>query len=1195
MASQDCIAPGVNGVAALDPTMTIPCTISGVTLTQGSVSVPAIQASWQATANPYITGLDFQYTIATGSSGTTDSGVIDQTRLIYTATDGVLAGASMSVRYRATGVATVGPWANWVSVTVPSAFVSGSSSSVTWSNVSGMPTPISQVTNSTVINNATLQSSLTSGAVIPYQSGLIAGQGSGATTNFVYSNSQPSSANAGDYWINTSVNPTQWNRWTGTAYTLVATAVTGTAQLTDTGNLGKTATWGLTISGTPANLAALAGTEPVNNTLLQSSLTTGSVIPFQSQLITGQGALATLNQAGSAQIANGSVIASKDVVGDASNVIFDPSFADTSGWSLGAGASFDTSTNVTSTIGAAKGILFASNGTTHQAIVATSSIGGQQVTFVPEPNRPYRLSALGLATANFNGLMQLVVTWTHSDGTSSAAGVGGHDYRTTPASAATLDPISGILVSPPNAVLGQFYFSMVGSSSASAGSYYVAQPRLSRAITTGELLYSQSYGLLIDSVVYTPIGMAASIAGQSPFATSQTVGYGSPLLTGFGALAPLSQVSTGASGQLYSPTYGLLSDANIYTALGRASSITGQSPLATQTAYSYLTAVPGVGSNWCVNSDFKKGFYGWSLNGGVTGTVAQPAGTGYMPTAQLYYASNIAAGSYIDPMAIYQTWLGSFVPNQYAFPVPTGANGGVGTIVYAGCLMGQRNCTGQLYLLGFNAAGTLEEAAAFQGALDYGADSYVGNGDPAHYNFVGGTYTITSGQTRWLALMVRMYAVTASAGGCYVWVSRMQLGALAPGQTTVPTYSPGSSDPYGDQTSVNGSAYFAGQGPFATISSVGYGSTLLTGFGALAPLSQVTTGASGQVYSPTYGALTDAKIYTALGTSAGIAGQSNWATSVFPIGALMTPYANLIVNSTGQFGTNGWTGPLSYVLQLGQDYSAFFYSGSTTPSLSTKISMGANQPYCLQGEFVSNLTAGDFAVDVQFVDVNNATISYSSRISVNYNGNILNGTANPYGITTWTPLYTTFTSPSNAAGAYVRFYCENSPAGNAIVRKLKLQYGSNPSIWSDEATAGMAKVGGYNSVNLVDLFVKWLDTTGRIISYNGLPVNNNTATGYVFSNSAPMSATNTVITISAYTLNLPGGSIALPSGSVSGCSASTQYSVYYNPASSSYAAFSSGNASYLTNTSGYVFLGLITTSSSSAPVTGGGSNKGIQP
>ena len=59
------------------------------------------------------------------------------------------------------------------------------------------------------------------------------------------------------------------------------------------------ATWSAQISGTPANLAALSGTEAINNATLQAALASGAVIPAQSATITGQGVAATAGVQGS--------------------------------------------------------------------------------------------------------------------------------------------------------------------------------------------------------------------------------------------------------------------------------------------------------------------------------------------------------------------------------------------------------------------------------------------------------------------------------------------------------------------------------------------------------------------------------------------------------------------------------------------------------------------------------------------------------------------------------------------------------------------------------------------------------------------------------------------------------------------------------------------------------------------------------
>ena len=74
-----------------------------------------------------------------------------------------------------------------------------------------------------------------------------------------------------------------------------------------------------------------------------------------------------------------------------------------------------------------------------------------------------------------------------------------------------------------------------------------------------------------------------------------------------------------------------------------------------------------------------------------------------------------------------------------------------------------------------------------------------------------------------------------------------------------------------------GSSYLTGFGSIAGLSSLSYGSGYLVGFGSLAGLAYVTTG-SNQLYSTTYGYLTDGAIYTPIGSSAGFAGQGALAT-----------------------------------------------------------------------------------------------------------------------------------------------------------------------------------------------------------------------------------------------------------------------------------------------------------------------------
>lgn len=81
----------------------------------------------------------------------------------------------------------------------------------------------------------------------------------------------------------------------------------------------------------------------------------------------------------------------------------------------------------------------------------------------------------------------------------------------------------------------------------------------------------------------TILGIAASITGQGAFATTNTAAYGSGLLTGFGSLAPLSELYYGSALFKESSGGSTATLANFKTILGIAASITGQGALATKT------------------------------------------------------------------------------------------------------------------------------------------------------------------------------------------------------------------------------------------------------------------------------------------------------------------------------------------------------------------------------------------------------------------------------------------------------------------------------------------------------------------------------------------------------------------------------------------------------------------------------------
>lgn len=133
-------------------------------------------------------------------------------------------------------------------------------------------------------------------------SGLTVAMGNLAGTVY-YQSTSPASPKANDIWVDTGASPNTVSVYVGGAWCAAATNVTGTSQLVDTANLGQTAVWS-TVSAKPANVGVLGGSEDIQNSILQSALTAGSVVPAT---FAGQGALATLNQTDTPQIVVGSV------------------------------------------------------------------------------------------------------------------------------------------------------------------------------------------------------------------------------------------------------------------------------------------------------------------------------------------------------------------------------------------------------------------------------------------------------------------------------------------------------------------------------------------------------------------------------------------------------------------------------------------------------------------------------------------------------------------------------------------------------------------------------------------------------------------------------------------------------------------------------------------------------------------------
>jgi hypothetical protein len=95
-----------------------------------------------------------------------------------------------------------------------------------------------------------------------------------------------------------------------------------------------------------------------------------------------------------------------------------------------------------------------------------------------------------------------------------------------------------------------------------------------------------------EAAVVTSLGTASAITGQGSFATQSSVAYGSSYLSGFGTLAPLSNVTLGTNVRRADGVTSV-TDATAITSLGTAASITGQGAFATVSTAAWGSQISG--------------------------------------------------------------------------------------------------------------------------------------------------------------------------------------------------------------------------------------------------------------------------------------------------------------------------------------------------------------------------------------------------------------------------------------------------------------------------------------------------------------------------------------------------------------------------------------------------------------------------
>jgi hypothetical protein len=290
-----------------------------------------------------------------------------------------------------------------------------------------------------------------------------------------------------------------------------------------------------------------------------------------------------------------------------------------------------------------------------------------------------------------------------------------------------------------------------------------------------------------------------------------------------------------------------------------AAAIAGQGAGATAAANLVLNQYVPVGENQVVLSGFAQGLAGFSPSAGLSNwyplaradvptdtankcyvdlylDAISSGYTGKRHVVQVHLTQFSNTGNsvmspnlYIDVFHTVSPWGGVGPGTAFAQARPYMMSVKQGDRTFARCLGAEHRCSLQLYALFFDSNGTLVEAVCWgtdRSPYGYAFPTYVTsardgggeNGDPANFNVMGGYYDVQNPNSAYMSLMWRVLGT--GGGDPYVFFTEPGMGKLAPGQTVLPPYADGPSDPRADITSANTAAAFIGQRALATRDSV---------------------------------------------------------------------------------------------------------------------------------------------------------------------------------------------------------------------------------------------------------------------------------------------------------------------------------------------------------------------------------------
>ncbi|RIJ15939.1 hypothetical protein D1227_06505 [Henriciella mobilis] len=354
-----------------------------------------------------------------------------------------------------------------------------------------------------------------------------------------------------------------------------------------------------------------------------------------------------------------------------------------------------------------------------------------------------------------------------------------------------------------------------------------------------------------DALLRTSLGTAAAFIGQGALATLSSLAYGDAELTGFGSIAALSQIALGSAYLKREDGTTSLTDSLVVTSLGTAAAIDGQGSGATADTLADL------------NADDAAAVIG-SLTSG--------------PTARTWTKSTVGALDSLPDAPINASGaLSANGNNSEGGPKADFPVSGKVYRVRAGVrsLTNEGSWNPQIIARSYDEDGVAlsPNFTVYLGGAETGSGTDIVEVECYYAESTTGlpanSAALPAGAAR-VRFSGGIRNAGASATGEVVWVQIDEVSlfeSLRPAEAGA------------DVTSGNTAAAISGQGALATLSSLAYGDSELTGFNVLATLTQISLESAYIKRADGTTTLTESLVITTLGVAASITGQGNQATA----------------------------------------------------------------------------------------------------------------------------------------------------------------------------------------------------------------------------------------------------------------------------------------------------------------------------